>query len=555
MGSQKNESVNPTIAADAKTTPVYGKVILSLENCLLSPEKLEKSPSVNDGLDPETEFDLRVIGCELIQTAGILLKLPQVAMATGQVLFQRFYYCRSFVRHPMDVTAMGCVYLASKIEEAPRRVRDVINVFHHIRQVRCQKPIAPLILDEAYIKLKEDVIRAERRILKELGFCVHVKHPHKLIVMYLQILNFAENKLLMQKAWNYMNDSLRTEVFLRYSPETVACACIYLSARVLRIPLPKSPSWFVIFGVKEEDIIDVCRRIVNLYSREKIDPDVLEGRVKLLRDKYKEEKEKKDKIRNNNAVVSGSNTPNSTSSITVPLKTSPSPPAPTKIITTTTTTTTTTNHLGKRRSRSRSRGRSPSPKKKSKKYSRKYDSPNDRKRDISPISKKYSSSSPSTKKHRDISPVSKKYLNSSSPVSRKYTSTNNSSPPLTSKKYASSPVHSSGDRDRERSRDRRKYASSDSPPVRSSKKYTTGDSPSVKRSKKYTSTDSPPVRRSKKYANSRDTSPISSKKYDLSPIYTKKYYSNGSPVSKLSSYYNKKDYRVKNHTYKKKRKD
>lgn len=60
-------------------------------------------------------------------------------MATGQVLFQRFYFSKSFVRHPMDITAMGCIYLASKIEEAPRRIRDVINVFHHIKQVRCEK--------------------------------------------------------------------------------------------------------------------------------------------------------------------------------------------------------------------------------------------------------------------------------------------------------------------------------------------------------------------------------------------------------------------------------
>lgn len=67
------------------------------------------------------------------------LLLFQVAMATGQVLFQRFYYSKSFVRHAMETTAMGCVCLASKIEEAPRRIRDVINVFHHIKQVKSQK--------------------------------------------------------------------------------------------------------------------------------------------------------------------------------------------------------------------------------------------------------------------------------------------------------------------------------------------------------------------------------------------------------------------------------
>lgn len=60
-------------------------------------------------------------------------------MATGQVLFQRFYYSKSFVRHNMDTLAMACICLASKIEEAPRKIRDVVNVFHHIRQVNAQK--------------------------------------------------------------------------------------------------------------------------------------------------------------------------------------------------------------------------------------------------------------------------------------------------------------------------------------------------------------------------------------------------------------------------------
>ena len=58
----------------------YGRVIISLENCLLPEDRLASTPSSNDGLDPETEMDLRILGCELIQTAGILLKLPQVVV-------------------------------------------------------------------------------------------------------------------------------------------------------------------------------------------------------------------------------------------------------------------------------------------------------------------------------------------------------------------------------------------------------------------------------------------------------------------------------------------
>lgn len=32
-----------------------------------------------------------------------------------------------------------------------------------------------------------------------------------------------------------MNDSLRTNVFVRFQPETIACACIFLAARALQV--------------------------------------------------------------------------------------------------------------------------------------------------------------------------------------------------------------------------------------------------------------------------------------------------------------------------------
>lgn len=34
---------------------------------------------------------------------------------------------------------------------------------------------------------------------------------------------------------NYMNDALRTNAFVRFEPETIACACIFLAARVLEV--------------------------------------------------------------------------------------------------------------------------------------------------------------------------------------------------------------------------------------------------------------------------------------------------------------------------------
>lgn len=57
----------------------YGEVVISLENCILDDDQLKNTPSIKDGLDKEVEIDLRIVGCEYIQMAGILLKLDQVS--------------------------------------------------------------------------------------------------------------------------------------------------------------------------------------------------------------------------------------------------------------------------------------------------------------------------------------------------------------------------------------------------------------------------------------------------------------------------------------------
>ncbi|XP_056093939.1 cyclin-L2-like [Rhinichthys klamathensis goyatoka] len=250
---------------------LYSGVALTLENCLLPPERVHYSPSRAHGLSARTEEQLRNRMCEMIQNAGILLRLPQVAMATAQILFHRFFYSKSFVRHCAETVAVACLQLASKIEEEPRRARDVLNVFHRLKHAAGNRPFCPLLLDDGYVSRKSYVIKAERRVLKELGFCrlrsgLIVCLPVQVIMMYLQVLECEKNTRLLQIAWNYMNDSLRTDVFLRYRAETVACACIFLSARVLQIPLPEQPPWFLLFGVSEEDLIEISCCILRLYT-------------------------------------------------------------------------------------------------------------------------------------------------------------------------------------------------------------------------------------------------------------------------------------------------
>ena len=222
--------------------------------------------------DTDEVIGQRVFGCEMIQQMGILLKLPQVATSTAQVMFHRFYAKRSLYKFDARHLSVGALFLATKVEECPRKVRDVLNVFNHLEQKRAGVPmgeIAPLdIYSQKYVTLKERLIRAEREILKELGFILYTEHPHKFILNYCKLLTVErDTPRLAQQAWNFINDSQRTNVCIKFAPEVICCAAIFMAARVLQIVLP--PNWWELFDATKEDMDAVCERVLALYSRRK----------------------------------------------------------------------------------------------------------------------------------------------------------------------------------------------------------------------------------------------------------------------------------------------
>eukprot|EP01112_Ceratiomyxa_fruticulosa_P016303 TRINITY_DN4902_c0_g2_i1.p1 TRINITY_DN4902_c0_g2~~TRINITY_DN4902_c0_g2_i1.p1 ORF type:complete len:448 (-),score=96.41 TRINITY_DN4902_c0_g2_i1:12-1355(-) len=237
---------------------------------IFTEDELKNTPSRISGIDEETETLLRIYGCELIQEFGILMKLPEVTMATAQVLFHRFYQQVSFRRFDVQLSALACIFLASKVEEHPRKIRDAINVFHRMMLKR-EGIENPLILDTSkslYWDLKNALIKTERFILKELGFLVYIEVPQRFISFYTKILNGP--KELPQRAWPLVNDCLRTTVCIRFRPESIAAASIYMAARYLGLPLPEVPEpWWELFDTTWEEIEAIVLAITDLYSRPK----------------------------------------------------------------------------------------------------------------------------------------------------------------------------------------------------------------------------------------------------------------------------------------------
>ncbi|KAG0273022.1 hypothetical protein BGZ95_011177 [Linnemannia exigua] len=244
------------------------QVKLSLQNALLTLEQLQQTPSREDGITEEQEDHLRQLGCHLIQHAGILLKLPQVAMATGQILFQRFFYQASLRKFAVRDISMGSVFLAAKVEECPIRMVDLANVFDHLMKKFHRLPLDPMpAFQQAFYTLKDATIVAEMQILKKLSFNVHVQTPYATMINYLKVLELIDHPVIPQLAWSYLNDGLRTSVYICYQPPTIACSVIWLAARKENVALPTTPAWWEVLDARLEDIENIAGHIASLYHR------------------------------------------------------------------------------------------------------------------------------------------------------------------------------------------------------------------------------------------------------------------------------------------------
>lgn len=249
---------------------------------LVPPRLLETPPSLEDGIDAETEESLRVYGAELIQRAGKLLKLPQMTVASATAIFQRFYFCKSFAEFEVRSVAAAAVALATKLEENLRRLAHVIVIFYRLEMrdfedddgKRCfaGQPVPALeIGGKDFEARKSQVTRAERYILRELGFEVtlFLDLPHKYILRYAAALAGDGPSPLAKRAWSYMNDALRTTLCCSHQPDVIAAAGILLAARSLGLRLPRSPPWWAALDVDLVTVKKVAAVIAALYRRTK----------------------------------------------------------------------------------------------------------------------------------------------------------------------------------------------------------------------------------------------------------------------------------------------
>uniref|UniRef100_A0A674F6R5 Cyclin K n=1 Tax=Salmo trutta TaxID=8032 RepID=A0A674F6R5_SALTR len=201
---------------------------------------LAHTPSQSEGLDPATEARYRREGARFIFDVGTRLGLHYDTLATGIIYFHRFYMFHSFKQFPRYVTGGCCLFLAGKVEETPKKCKDII------------KTARSLLNDIQFAQFgddpKEEVMVLERILLQTIKFDLQVEHPYQFLLRYAKQLKDLKyfrsvsgdkNKVqkLVQMAWTFVNDSLCTMLSLQWEPEIIAVAVMYLAGRLCKFDI------------------------------------------------------------------------------------------------------------------------------------------------------------------------------------------------------------------------------------------------------------------------------------------------------------------------------
>ncbi|KAH7400596.1 cyclin-like protein [Phaeosphaeria sp. MPI-PUGE-AT-0046c] len=283
-----------------------------LANPLATVTQLETSGSLLDGIPADLEDSVRFAGARLTQAAGILLRLPQEVIAQAVVVFMRFWLGPdggSLVEFGAAQVSASSLYLTTKLSAYPKSPRSVVNVYAYLASFNTSffsptdlehKQVEAYYVSEGtYERSRTALFSTEQRILKTLGFNVHVNLPYTLCITYLQALDvFTHPRApeLAKRAMAYLNSALLSPqmLFLTHQPPQLATAAIYLAAREVGIKLPEV-EWWEVFDTNREELGFLCVGILSVEGFAQSEKERWEGRqVPMSVDEVKKEMERRD---------------------------------------------------------------------------------------------------------------------------------------------------------------------------------------------------------------------------------------------------------------------
>jgi Cyclin, N-terminal domain len=239
----------------------------SIEEGIRNDRALEASPLQGSILRKMGDDGANVVADDLLDVTTILrplvcrmyiactiLRLGTETRYAALVYLHRYFHATmtreqprtgSVLQRPSPWVAAACLFLATKSQEEPRRLRDVINLAHILLDeststsglneeangaIICIDKEPPL-LDETYWELKKKLVETEQIVLRWLGFDLFVPHPHRTVALMIRHLPSAHQDLIFPEAARRLNDALFSMggSALRHNTLELATAAIELA--------------------------------------------------------------------------------------------------------------------------------------------------------------------------------------------------------------------------------------------------------------------------------------------------------------------------------------
>ncbi|KAG0140936.1 hypothetical protein CROQUDRAFT_664524 [Cronartium quercuum f. sp. fusiforme G11] len=208
-----------------------------------------KTPSQKNGMRYEKEFYERSKGINFIIQSSINLALPQIIIATSINFLHKFYMIKSLYKFPLFQLSATCLFLATKVEEVPRKLDYIAKEFLIIKDHHNHN-IDGIVDQNEFENLKKDILYYEDILLRTLCYDLAVDHPYIPLIRTVKELHLEHFKLphshtkfslpidlsdthkaksLAQEAWSFINDSLFTPLCLISNPSVIAAASFLLA--------------------------------------------------------------------------------------------------------------------------------------------------------------------------------------------------------------------------------------------------------------------------------------------------------------------------------------
>ena len=250
-------------------------LIVAESQWLFTEAELLLAPSIVDGrLSPEKERESRSKGVNFILQAGIMLKLPQITLATASVFLHRFYMRHSMIEVPGRMPgyhyysmAATCLFLATKVEENCRKMKELVIACVRVAQKDPNKMVDEQ--DKEYWKWRDNILHSEDVLLEALCFDLSLEAPYKTLFELLIQVHHEHHKRLRNAAWAFVNDSCLTMLCLLFSSRTIAASALYAAARFTGVTFQDSPSgkpWWEFAGVDIVEVRKACNYMADMYE-------------------------------------------------------------------------------------------------------------------------------------------------------------------------------------------------------------------------------------------------------------------------------------------------